>query len=208
MVEVLALLISWAITAYFWHQNQAKYRNRIFLDKVNFSLNEIGDGKLKMRTLEEHSANEVWHNSVAVNKVAQAAKQTTETEPFLTFEDTDDLNFLKRCALNALSTRFANVFVARAVGLETKTKKFVYGITCEKYPRIRKQKIRVMVITEEQLRKYFVPDAVEKVDDEGKATHEDRLETLRIMGKKYAENKLGPDKKLGIIELGAPVHIL
>lgn len=203
MFELLALLISWGLTAYLWYKNRSKYKNRIFLDKINFSLNEITkDGKLLMRTLEERSADDVWQSSVAVNMVAQAAKETTETEPFLQFEDPEDLNFMKRCALNTLSTRFASAFVARSVGLPIKAKNFVYGITCEKYPRIRKQKIRIMVVAEEQLIANLQGDFADCIDTEGKFTREDRVKTLKRMAELYTKEGCGNGKTLGLIELG------
>lgn len=198
--ELIALVISWIFFAIIYFRKQRDWKKRRFYDKVNFSLNEVIDGKLTMRTLDEKSASDVWMNDLAVQEVLQAAKKTTVEDPFIDLEESDNFGFIKRCVLNNLSVRFAEVYVGRSVGLPVKTKEFVFGVTCEKYPDIRKHKVRVMVIAKDTLEKYFNPEAKDVwVDDSGKVTHRDRLKTLQAMGSLWSKK----DEDLGVVELGA-----
>ena len=53
-----------------------------------------------------------------------------------------------------MSERFADTFVAAALGLPVKTAKFCFAITCEKYKDIRTLKIRVLLIEENTLARF------------------------------------------------------
>ena len=118
---------------------------------MNFSLNLFGD-TLAMRTLLEVETNEVWPNAHGVKLLHSAAVRTTVADPFIKLPVQADRDFLHRAVKNALSELCPAAFVATALGHPVKTGKFLFAVTCERYPEMRTVKLRVLLVEEGTLR--------------------------------------------------------
>jgi len=60
---------------------RAEWQKKEFLGRVNFSLNTIVGGVLKIRTLSEKSCADVFLNQIAAEKVTAVARETTPEDP-------------------------------------------------------------------------------------------------------------------------------
>src|SRR5262245_62632513 len=60
-----------------------QWRRKEFLDRIIVSLNIFADGFLKIRTVLERSLEQVFLNTLAVEKVWAAAKATTADSPIM-----------------------------------------------------------------------------------------------------------------------------
>ncbi len=202
--DLILLLITWAGLVAEAIRRRRNWKRKRFTEQVNFSLNYIEDGTLMLRTLLEGSAESVWLNKHGVNQVRQAAEKTTIDEPFLRLRSKKDMDYINRAVLNVLSERFSQAFVAKALGLDVHTDRFVFGVTWEKYGGIRTQKLRVIIIRKDDLLKAFNTDGESERPKVVEPEHDDRIKTLRKMFKLYmAQTESGP-QVLGEAELGIP----
>jgi hypothetical protein len=200
--NTLALLATWAGIGIVYLRRRAQWRRKQFLAQVNFSLNYVADSALAMRTLVERPANQVWLNEHGVRMVLGAARRTTVGHPFILLKDPKDQDFANRAVLNVLSERFAENFVAAALGLPVRTGTFCFAITCEKYEDIRTLKLRVLIVEERSLAELFGPDGAAgklKVDN---PIYRARLATLQRMHELYVRDKGSAHPVLGHLELG------
>ncbi len=200
---LLAILFSWLMVAWVYFSKRAAWRDKRFMRQVNFSLNILtGDNELQMWTLIETTADEVWQNEVAVETVLRAAERTTVAQPFMSFSDDEDMAYLLRVVLNKLSDKYSETFIAASLGKRVWTRKYVFGITCEKYGDTPTQKIRVMLVPESYLSLFLYPKEnniwVEV------PSHRVRLSTLQKMAAIYSSNDPKTGRMLGTIELGLP----
>lgn len=201
-----AIILSWiGIGIAYWKKRRA-WQQKVFMQQVNFSLNEVLDGTLTLRTLLEESAQNVFLNDFAATNVLRRAARTTVAQPFIEMPTDADMDYVKRAVLNVVSERFAEAFVARSIGVPIKTKNYVFGITCEKYGNIVTQKLRVMLVAEDVLKNYFVPNAPSNAAELKVVvpTHSDRITTLQVMGKLYTSSDPNQRRLLGTLELGIP----
>lgn len=207
---LIAIVLSWVIILIVRAVRHRDWRKKRFLRHVTFSLNLIswgGDARksLLLRTLRESKIEDVFNNENAEKLVMERAQATEAKDPFMSFEDEDDLEWVKKAVLNHLSQDFADIFVAKALKLPTSSQEFVYGVTCEKYGDLPSQKIRVMLISRDDLERYFLPKSgiaqgkqwAESVSISHPA-HELRIRTLQYMGHLWERH----DPRLGVIELG------
>ncbi|MGE0430797.1 MAG: hypothetical protein AB7K09_06830 [Planctomycetota bacterium] len=201
---LIAVVLSWAGFAWVWYTRRANWRAKSFMRQVNVGLNEVRDEKLLLRTLLEDNALEVWLNEVAVDMVIAAAHRTTREMPFISLPKDDDMAYIQRAVLNVISERYSEVWLARAMGEPVKTKNFVFGVTCEKYGEMRTQKLRVMLIEEELLKTRFAPGHEAEADalQVLAPSHQDRITTLKTMGRLYASARHEERRMLATMELG------
>lgn len=200
--SVIGFLITWGGLLYVYLKKRSRWARKNFTEQVNFSLNYIENGRLQLRTLLEDTALRVWLNEFGVKKVLSAADRTTVEQPFMSLDDPDDMAYLLRAVLNVLSERFAEVFLARAMGNQVPTREFIFGITCEKYGDLQTQKVRVMLIRRQVLEEMFADPTVAEGLELAMPTHRDRITTLREMHRLLNSSLEQERKMLGSIELG------
>lgn len=183
-------VIGWGIGR--WRAKRA-WRNRDFLNRLNFSLNLLVDGKLLIRTLMEKSCEEVLLNQSAVEAVLASAKRTTAANPLLPLPRDDTWYFLNQ-VLNELAEKFATAPLKRDLKLPVTTATYLVCLTSESAGEIRTRKIRAMIIRKDQLQS--LPAETPQFES---SHHITRWETLRIMQTKYAnEPHLFLELELGI----------
>jgi hypothetical protein len=178
----LSLAFTWGAIAWVYLAKRSDWSRKQFLGQVNFSLNYVVDGRLVMRTLLEVPCQDVWLNDLGVRKVRQAASRTTADQPFVSLSDPKDMDFVHRAVLNVLSEKFADAYLAEAMGLPVRSAVYRFVISMERYADVRTLKLRVLLMAEEDLETLFTPDA------EGasgprvpNALYGARLKTLRAM---------------------------
>ncbi len=200
---LLAILFSWLMVGWVYFSKRAAWRNKRFIRQINFSLNMLtGDNELQMRTLIETVAEEVWQNDVAVETVLRAAERTTVAQPFMSLPDDKDMAFILRAVLNKLSDKYSETFIAASLGRQVWTRKYVFGLTCEKYGDTPTEKIRVMLVPESYLGLFLHPKENNIWVDV--ATHRVRLSTLQKMAAIYSSSDPKTSRMLSTIELGLP----
>lgn len=101
--SVIAVLISWLGVLFIWSRSRSDWARKKFIRQVNFSLNIVEDGNLLLRTLRESQARDVWLNDYAAKRVIAAARRATTDRPFLSIRSRDDLGFMHRAVINAVS---------------------------------------------------------------------------------------------------------
>jgi hypothetical protein len=170
-------VIGWGIGR--WRSRRA-WRNRDFLNRLNFSLNLLVDGKLLIRTLMEKSCEEVFLNQSAVEAVLASAKRTTAANPLLPLPKEDTWYFLNQ-VLNELAEKFAEAPLKRDLKLPATTARYLVCLTSESAGEIRTRKIRAMIIRKDQL--LNLPAEAPQFES---PHHITRWETLRIMQVRYS----------------------
>lgn len=131
-----------------WGRRRARreWAKKSFLDRLNFSLNTIHDGKLLIRTIAEMNCRDVFLNDVAVERVLEAAKQTTADNPILPL-DKDERWYLLNAVLNELSERFAMGLMRRDAGLPVTLRNYLICLTHESAGDLRTRKVRAMIVS-------------------------------------------------------------
>ncbi len=140
-------VIGWGVGR--WRARRA-WQKRDFLNRLNFSLNIIHDGRLWIRTLMEKSCEDVFLNQSASERVLSSAKQTTATNPFLPLPKADYWYYLNQ-VLNELAEKFATGQLKRDLKLPVTSAPYLICLTSESAGEIRTRKIRAMIIRKDQL---------------------------------------------------------
>ena len=178
------LLILIAVSAGSWwlgRRRAAKqWQDREFLDRLNVSLTRIDGGTLKIRTLLEKPAVEVFLNKQAAASVREAAGRTTEADPVLPLPE-EDRWFYLNAVLNEVSEQFAAGQVRAELGHDVRRADFLIALTCERAGEVRTQKVRAMVVRVDLLTK--LPEKRPKLESSNHAT---RWKTLQTLAKRYA----------------------
>lgn len=200
----VALGATWAGIGVIWWQRRRAWHQKQFLSQVNFSLNLVQDDALTMRTLLEMPATEVWLSEHGCALVAKASKQAGIEEPFICLKNPKDQDFLNRAVLNALSERYAEAYLAAALGVPVAKDQFIFGITCEKYGEIRTLKVRVLLIRESTLVDLFGPTRRIDTLAPPNVVLQARVRTLEHMYRHYCDDKASKSHILGRVELGLP----
>lgn len=213
----IGLAITWGGIIYAWWRRRSDWKRKSFARQVNFSLNDVQDGTLRLRTLLEDDAKKVWLNDHGVALVLEAAKRTTVEQPFVAMRNAEDQGYVLRAVLNVLSERFAELHLARTLGVTVKSATYVFGLTCEKYGNIRTQKLRVIIARPELLDALFGPSptwATPSPDGSGPthaglrelrlehSVHKDRLDTLRVLYRLWKSDKPKENRLLDTVEIG------
>lgn len=201
----IGLAVTWLGIALIYFRKRMHWRRKHFLDQVNFSLNYVHDGKLVMRTLMELPSQQVWLNDYGVKQVQAAAQKTTLEQPFIILKEPADQQFINRAVLNGLSERFAEMYLARALGLPVQSGTFYFAITCEKYKEMRTYKLRVLILSEQALREDFAPGGKGDSMVIRDVIYRPRQMTLRAIYQLYLRDQQTPNPVLGQMELGLPV---
>jgi hypothetical protein len=204
-IELVLLVATWAGILLAGIRKRRDWKRKRFTRQVNFSLNYVEDGTLRLRTLLEVPTERVWLNDHGVRQVSRAAEKTTVEQPFLMLRAPKDMEFVKRAVLNVLSERFSEAFVARAGGADVLVSRFLFGVTWERYGGIRTQKLRVIIVGRDQLEALCAPggrDANPRVESE---VHHDRVATLRRMWDLTRSRKERERRVVGEVELGVPM---
>ncbi len=183
--SILGGILALAAAAFAWWRARLAWKKRRFLHRVNFSLNYVQGNALKFRTLRESDIDDVLlNNKHAVDLVTKLAERTTLDDPFLGLPR-DEAWVVLNSVLNELSEQFAAGFLATSMGLPTRAEKYVLGLTCEKDPDVRINKVRVMIIAESLLQKI---EGLPGLAFE-KEHHQIRLKTLIRMAQTYRDPK-------------------
>jgi hypothetical protein len=222
----IGLGLTWGGIILAWWGRRRSWKRKSFIRQVNFSLNDVRDGTLTLRTLLEDDAKKVWLNDYGVSLVLDAAAHTTVRQPFIAMRTEADQGYVLRAALNVLSERFAELHVARTLGVASRSAEYVFGLTCEKYGDIRTRKLRVIIARPELLDALFGMGATWTIPGEGAPVgggeagadarpgtrllrlehrvHKDRLDTLRVMHRLWTSDKPRERGMLDTVELGLP----
>lgn len=160
MLSVLvAVLTATAVGAWTYWRARIAFALRQFLHRVNFSLNYLDGKVLRFRTLQESDLRDVLlNNRHAVKLVTKAAGRATLERPVLVFSKKEAWVVLNS-VLNELSEQFAVGFLAKSMGIPTRSAWYIFALTCEKDPDVRINKVRVLIAAESLL------DSIEALDD-------------------------------------------
>jgi hypothetical protein len=163
-------------------RHQKEWSTKHFSDRIIVSLNNFADGYLKIRTIFERSLDEVFINSVAIQKIQAAARQTTNREPMLPI-DKKDRWFLLNFVLNAVAEKFVMGLVRYDAGVPARPVKYLLWLTAEAVGEDRIRKVRAMMIQKELLAN--LPETMPKLEQ---PWHADRMVTLRAAAAAYARD--------------------
>lgn len=198
----LGFAATWIGIVWVWWRKRSAWARKEFHDQINFSLNYVVGNKFAVRTLVETSTNLVWLNSYGVQRVLTASKSTTPDNPFLTFNDPKDLEFVNRAVTNVLSEKFASVFVAESMGVPVRTTTYVFAVTFERFPDMRTQKFRVLIIEEKLLLDMFGPTGRADQLDVPHPVFKDRIKSLQAMYPRHLESKAKKNSIVDTVSLG------
>lgn len=198
----LGLIATWVGIFWVYLRRRFDWRQKQFTGQVNFSLNYLANNTLAMRTLRESTVQDVWLNDYGIKLVLDAARRTTEAQPFIRLPNVADMQFLNRAALNALSECFASTYVAEALGLPVKTGRFIFGITYERYDIMRTFKFRVLLMEEESLKGLFGPDGTWQSLEVKSPILQARLRTLKVLHDLYVAGQATGEFVVERVNLG------
>ena len=191
--EQAAALATLCIVLLTYWRARSVWTARDFMSRVNFSLNYVDAGTLKIRTLRETDIDRILlGNKHGERVVLRAARRTTTEEPFLRLRRPDSWLVLNS-VLNEISGRFSEGFLAASMGLPTRAATYVFAITCEKHRDVRMNKIRVMLVEKSLL---VGIDKLEDLQFESDSHHV-RHETLKTMRQLY----LTPEHRHAFMEI-------
>lgn len=179
MTGLILMALGWYIGR---RRAAADWKKQEFLDRMNLSLNSIGDGTLKIRTLSEKRCEEVFLNSTAADAIQKFAKKTTPADPILPIP-IDEYWFYLNSVLNELSEQFAPGLLKRDLGGSVSTARYVIALTCEAAGEMKTRKIRAMVIQKALLQN--LPTETPKLES---PSHITRWETLQFLAAELARN--------------------
>jgi hypothetical protein len=165
------------------------WQKREFLDRLNVSLTSIRDGQLKIRTILETDAIDVFLNRSATLRLVELAKRTTPSDPMIPIPESDRWYYLN-AVLNEISERFALGHLQRDAGLAVKVEDYLLCLTCERAGAVRTQKVRAMLVRRQLLE--ALPSEEPKYES---PNHVTRWQTLQIMAKNWRDD---PDQFLSI----------
>lgn len=169
-------VIGWGVARW---RSKRSWARRDFLNRLNFSLNVLQDGKLLIRTLMEKKSEDVFLNQSAVERVLASAKLTTAKNPFLPLPQADYWYFLNQ-VLNELAEKFATSSLKRDLNLSVTSARYLICLTSESAGEIRTRKVRAMIIRKDQL--LTLPTEKPIFESEHHIT---RWETLHLMKEAY-----------------------
>lgn len=155
-VELLLPLLGIAF-GWWWGRRRARreWRKKQFVRRLNVSLNmfdpgDTGRPTLRIRTLLEKDAKDVFLNDVAVDHLVSAAARTKKDDALLPLGD--ETWYMLNAVLNEVSEQFSDGFLRKDLGLPTTTGHYVIALTYEREGAMKTQKLRAMVIQKEALR--------------------------------------------------------
>lgn len=188
-VSIIMLVVSTVasfVLGRWWGNYRARqqWARKEFLGRINISLNILGDGWLKIRTIFERSLDEVFLNPIAIDKVRAASRQTTATNALLPIPR-EDCWFLLNFVLNAVAEHFSVGMVRHDAGEPVRRVAYSICLTCEVVGDERIRKVRAMVVQEEHLRNFPYAEQMPQLEN---PWHETRVQTLRQLANIYQTN--------------------
>lgn len=162
-----------------WRASRA-WKRREFYERINFSLNSITDGTLRIRTLCEKSCTDIFLNDFAVQHLAKMMARTTTETPIVPIPQKDCWYFLN-AVLNELSEQFATGLLAREAGNEVTARRYLICLTNECDGELRTRKLRAMVI-----RRDLLLNLPKDTPGFERPHHRIRWKTLQQMSETYA----------------------
>lgn len=173
-------------------QARKNLSRREFLDRLNFSLNIVKDGRLRIRTLIEKPTAEVFLNPAITKMVNRAANQTTEDDCLLPINDGGDYWLCLNALLNVVSEKFSDGFLKLDMDAAANAQTYVMCLTCEVADNIKTRKVRAMLIKKSVLQNFPTHDLA--VDF---PSHTTRIVTLRQIARDYCSG----EKKERFVEI-------
>jgi hypothetical protein len=166
-----------------WGSRRARreWERKHFLGRINVSLNAFSEGRLRIRTIFERSLEEVFLNTIAVEKVRAASLSTTVENPLLPMAK-EDCWYLLNCVLNAVAEHFSAGAVRQDAGQPVRAVNYAICLTCEEVGEDRIRKVRAMLIRQELLRAFPYEETMPELEN---PWHETRVLTLRKAAKAY-----------------------
>jgi hypothetical protein len=181
------------IVGRWWGNYQAKkqWQKKQFLGRIIVTLNSFTDGWLKIRTIFERSLEEVFHNSVAIDKIRAASLRTTVDNPLLPIAK-EDRWYLLNYVLNAVAERFSSDLMRYDAGQPLRPVTYLLFLTCEVLGDDRIRKVRAMMLRKDLLEQFPYHDSIPKLEHEW---HSDRVVTLRRAAELYQKE---PDNFISV----------
>lgn len=172
------LALGWVVGR--WRAQQ-RWRSKEFLDRLNFSLNLIEVGVLRIRTLIEKDCDDVFLNREALVRLRRVVGKTTPEDPLIPIYR-EEVWYYLNAALNEVSEKFAEGHLRRDNGLAVTTSRYLLCLTNEADGEVRTRKMRVMLIRKELLEN--LPADAPRLESPSHAT---RWRTLQQMAKAYRQ---------------------
>ncbi len=164
-----------------WYRSRSRWLKKEFFERINFSLNSIIDGKLRIRTIMEKSCDQVFLNQVAVKHVTDASQRTSPADPIIPLPE-DEYWFYLNAVLNEVSEKFSLGFLNRDAGKEVESHEYIICLTNECDGAIRTRKLRAMLIRAELLEN--LPEEMPELES---PNHSTRWKTLTAMSAKMKQ---------------------
>lgn len=170
-----------------WFIARRRWKSRHDYDVMHMAQNTI-----QLRNTGQDGASEPWlvldgnedplgkliTHPMAAKLIKNAAKKTTEHQPFLRF-DPDDRWYVMNIVLLAIGEDGKEAARAKLSCKATVDEvPIVFAMTYERYPKMRQGKIRVMIVEQSALDDEHVLDQDLRVEF---PSHRDRITTLRRM---------------------------
>ncbi len=159
-----------------------EWKSKAFLNRVIVSLNIFEAGFLKIRTVLERSIQDVFLNSIAIEKVELAAKACTLNDPLIRLPKADRW-FVLNFVLNNVAEHFAAGQIKLDAGVPVTKVRYALFLTCEVLGEERIRKIRAMLVREDHMKSFPYPDTLPRFES---PLHEERIKTLRKAAEAYA----------------------
>ena len=177
------LFLSTVTASILFLRERFEWKRARFESRLNISLNFVLNGVLRIRTIHEDDVKNVVLSSYARRLMKKAARNTTLEDPFLHFANKQDAWMVSNEILNTVSSRFGPQIISAVLrGMPSGEAKFLMAITWERDAEIRIQKLRVMLIQEDELRNLCGhPDGIRTE----RPTHQPRIATLIKMGERW-----------------------
>lgn len=144
LLTFLTVLPAYFRARYLW-------RRRMFLARINFSLNFIEGGTLRFRTIRENDLAHVLLNNAHAIRLLVKTARGKRPGAFLLFKDKEEAWTILNTLLNELSAQFSEGYLARCMGMPTHSEWYTMGLTCEKHDVLKTTKIRLMIIPRQLL---------------------------------------------------------
>ena len=175
------ILAGAAIAAVSWYLGRRRavrtWRDRVFLDRLNFSLTSIREGTLQVRTLIECPSADVFPNRAAIEAVNAAAAKTTPNNPLLPLLQADRWYYLN-AVLNEVAEHYSVGVLRRDLGHDVKSATYLICLTNEKAGEIRTQKIRALVVRKDLL--MALPEKQPKLESPNHVSRWTTLQTMKV----------------------------
>jgi len=155
------------------------WEKREFLDRLNVSLNSLVDGTLRIRTVLEKPAEEVFLNKVATNRLLQYATLTVPGQPIIPIPEQDRWYYLN-AVLNEVSEHYSGGLLHADNNLPFTHARYLACLTREANGGINTQKLRAMLVRKDLL--LNLPAEQPKFES---PKHETRWETLHHLAEQY-----------------------